>query len=57
MPVVIAPPGEAAAVEHDIDALLLAELVGSKPSQAAGAVAKLTGEDRKMLYARALELK
>ena len=54
---VIAPPGEAAAVEHDIDALLLAELVGSKPSQAAGAVAKLTGEDRKMLYARALELK
>ena len=54
---VIAPPGEGAAVEHDIDALLRAELASSKPSQAAGAVAKLTGQDRKTLYARALELK
>jgi 16S rRNA (cytidine1402-2'-O)-methyltransferase len=54
---VIAPPGEGAAVEYDVDALLRAELVGSKPSQAAGAVSKLTGQDRKMLYARALELK
>jgi 16S rRNA (cytidine1402-2'-O)-methyltransferase len=54
---VIAPPGEGAAVEYDVDTLLRAELVGSKPSQAAGAVAKLTGQDRKTLYARALELK
>ncbi len=54
---VISPPGEAAAVEHDVDALLLAELASSKPSQAAGAVAKLTGQDRKALYTRALELK
>jgi 16S rRNA (cytidine1402-2'-O)-methyltransferase len=54
---VIAPPGEAAPEDYDIDALLLAELATSKPSQAAGAVAKLTGQDRKALYARALELK
>jgi 16S rRNA (cytidine1402-2'-O)-methyltransferase len=54
---VIAPPGEAAAEDFDIDALLRSELASSKPSQAAGAVAKLTGQDRKTLYARALELK
>ena len=41
----------------DIDALLRAELATSKPSQAAGAVAKLTGLNRKTLYARAMELK
>ncbi len=54
---VIAPPGEEEAQDHDIDALLRAELATSKPSQAAGAVAKLTGADRKLLYARAMELK
>lgn len=54
---VIAPPGEAAAVEHDIDALLRAALATDKASQAAAAVAKATGLDRKVLYARALELK
>ncbi|GAA4769307.1 16S rRNA (cytidine(1402)-2'-O)-methyltransferase [Novosphingobium ginsenosidimutans] len=54
---VIAPPGEPAAVEHDIDALLRAALATDKASQAAAAVAKTTGLDRKVLYARALELK
>lgn len=54
---VIAPPGEAAAVEHDVDALLRAALANDKASQAAAAVAKATGLDRKALYARALELK
>ncbi len=53
----IGPPGEAAPQSFDIDALLRAELARSKPSQAAGAVAKATGQDRKLLYARALELK
>lgn len=52
----IGPPGEQTA-EYDIDALLLAELAQAKPSQAAAAVAKATGHDRKELYARALELK
>jgi len=54
---VIAPPGEAAAVEHDVDALLRAALATDKASQAVAAVAKATGLDRKALYARALELK
>jgi 16S rRNA (cytidine1402-2'-O)-methyltransferase len=55
----IGPPGEAAApVEApDVDALLRAELATAKPSQAAGAVARRTGLDRKALYTRALELK
>ena len=55
--VLVAPPGEKAARDWDIDALLLAELSGAKPSQAASSLAKLTGLDRKVLYARALELK
>jgi 16S rRNA (cytidine1402-2'-O)-methyltransferase len=52
----VAPPGEAE-VEFDIDAMLRAELAHAKPSQAAAAVAKASGQDRKALYARALELK
>ncbi len=55
--VLAGPPGVATAQDWDIDALLRAELSRAKPSQAAGAVAKLTGQDRKTLYARALELK
>jgi 16S rRNA (cytidine1402-2'-O)-methyltransferase len=55
--VMAGPPGEQAAEHFDIDALLRAELASAKPSQAAGRVAKLTGIDRKVLYARALELK
>lgn len=53
----VAPPGEGPAGEVDADALLRAELAGAKPSQAAAAVARATGLDRKLLYARALELK
>ena len=54
---VIAPPGAGPAVEHDVDALLLAALATEKASQAAAAVSRATGLDRKVLYARALELK
>jgi 16S rRNA (cytidine1402-2'-O)-methyltransferase len=53
----VAPPREPQVQDFDLDALLRAELVNSKPSQAAAAVAKATGADRKQLYARALELK
>jgi len=53
----VGPPTGAPAADVDIDALLRAALEGDKPSQAAGQVAKTTGLDRKMLYARALELK
>lgn len=53
----IAPPGEEPIGEVDVDALLRAELALAKPSQAAASVAKLTGLDRKALYARAMELK
>ncbi|MBW8784990.1 MAG: 16S rRNA (cytidine(1402)-2'-O)-methyltransferase [Novosphingobium sp.] len=54
---VVAPPGRETAAQFDVDALLRAELAAAKPSQAAAAVARLTGGDRKALYARALELK
>ena len=50
-------PLEAEPESFDIDALLKTELASFKASQAAGAVAKRTGLDRKTLYARALELK
>ncbi len=53
----ISPPLAAPPESFDIDALLMAELTGSKASQAASAVAKRTGLDRKVLYARAMELK
>lgn len=53
----IAPPSDEPADDFDIDALLRAELAEAKPSQAAAKVAKATGLDRKMLYARAMELK
>ncbi len=54
----IAPPAEAAPGEGvDVDALLRAALETEKPSQAAAQVAKATGLDRKVLYARAMELK
>lgn len=53
----VGPPGEVDRAAVDVDALLRAELVHAKASQAAAAVAKATGLDRKVLYARALELK
>jgi len=40
-----------------VDEMLRSELAASKPSQAAAKVSRLTGLDRKALYARALELK
>jgi 16S rRNA (cytidine1402-2'-O)-methyltransferase len=54
---VIAPPIAAAPDEHDVDALLTDALATLKASQAAAQVSKVTGLDRKMLYARAMELK
>jgi 16S rRNA (cytidine1402-2'-O)-methyltransferase len=42
---------------EDAERLLRAELRDLKPSQAAAAVAKATGLDRKALYALALTLK
>lgn len=53
----VGPPAEPSPGEIDVDALLLEELGDLKPSQAAAKVARLTGLDRKALYARALELK
>lgn len=53
----VGPPVPAAPAELDVDALLRAELAHTKASQAAAAVAKATGLDRKALYSRALELK
>jgi 16S rRNA (cytidine1402-2'-O)-methyltransferase len=53
----ITPPREEPLGEVDVDAQLREALAGAKASQAAAAVAKATGLDRKTLYARALELK
>jgi 16S rRNA (cytidine1402-2'-O)-methyltransferase len=53
----VGPPTAQAADTLDADALLLAALETEKPSQAAAQVAKVTGLDRKALYARALELR
>ena len=43
--------------DHDVDALLVEAMRDAKPSQAAAQVAKATGQDRRTLYARAMELK
>ncbi|GGD63803.1 16S rRNA (cytidine(1402)-2'-O)-methyltransferase [Croceicoccus mobilis] len=53
----IGPPVATAAEDLDIDALLVEALKADKPSQAAAKLAKAHGLDRKMLYARAMELK
>ncbi len=53
----VAPPSDEPAADIDVDAMLRSELAESKPSQAAAKVAKATGLDRKVLYARAMELK
>ncbi len=53
----IGPPVEVSGEAMDVDAMLLAALETAKPSQAAGQVAKASGQDRKTLYARALELR
>ncbi|WP_416172344.1 16S rRNA (cytidine(1402)-2'-O)-methyltransferase [Allopontixanthobacter sp.] len=53
----VAPPVEAIFDIGDADALLVDALNTMKASQAAAQVAKATGLDRKMLYARAMELR
>ena len=53
----ISPPQPLEMSELDADELLRRELETSKPSQAAAKVAKLTGQDRKALYSRAMALK
>ena len=53
----VGPPGEAAPDEDAAEAMLRDLLETEKPSQAAGKVAKATGLDRKVLYARAMELR
>lgn len=54
----VAPPLAAPAPNAaDVDAMLLALLGQEKPSQAAARIARETGLDRKLLYARALELR
>ncbi|WP_305096056.1 16S rRNA (cytidine(1402)-2'-O)-methyltransferase [Croceibacterium aestuarii] len=53
----VGPPGEGGTSAEDADGLLREALLTHKASQAAAAVAKATGLDRKALYARALELK
>lgn len=53
----IGPPVPRGASGEDAEELLVAALQTLKPSQAAAQVARETGLDRKMLYARALELK
>lgn len=53
----ISPPSHAEAPVFDTDTLLRAALAEAGPGKAAGVVAKATGIDRAVLYARALELK
>jgi 16S rRNA (cytidine1402-2'-O)-methyltransferase len=53
----IGPPAESEAPVQDTDTLLRAALAEAGPGKAAGMVAKATGIDRAVLYARALELK
>jgi 16S rRNA (cytidine1402-2'-O)-methyltransferase len=53
----IGPPAEEEAPVLDIDAMLRAALAHAGPGKAAGQVAKASGLERAVLYARALELK
>ncbi|WP_119084598.1 16S rRNA (cytidine(1402)-2'-O)-methyltransferase [Altererythrobacter sp. B11] len=53
----VGPPADNAGEEMDAEGLLAEALADMKPSQAAAAVAKATGLDRKALYARALEMR
>ena len=53
----IGQPGDVQVDAADAEAMLIAALATLKPSQAAAEVARQTGVDRKVLYARAMELK
>ena len=55
--VLVGPPGEEAASEIDVDAMLRAALARQAPGKAVAEVARLTGADRKALYERAMALK
>ena len=56
--VLVGPPGDEAPVEaEDVDRLLALALARLPPGKAAAEVARLTGQDRKALYERALALK
>ena len=50
-------PVEPSSDSFDVDGLLREALTSLKASQAAAQVARVTGQDRKILYARAMELK
>ena len=51
------PAAEPTASREDAETMLRGLLASEKPSQAAAAVARRTGLDRRELYARALELR
>lgn len=53
----VGPPQEHAPSDADADQMLRDAMQTMKASQAAGQVAKVTGLDRKALYARAMEIK
>lgn len=53
----IAPPAETTYDAHDTDTMLVEALKTMKASQAVAQVARVTGADRKKLYARAVELR
>ncbi|MQT13222.1 16S rRNA (cytidine(1402)-2'-O)-methyltransferase [Segnochrobactrum spirostomi] len=55
--VVIGPPGADETAPADVDGLLRAALARMPASAAAADVARLTGEDRRTLYRRAMEMK
>jgi 16S rRNA (cytidine1402-2'-O)-methyltransferase len=55
--IIVAPPGEAApASAEDADAALIEALKHLSPARAAGEVAKALKQDRRALYARAMEI-
>jgi 16S rRNA (cytidine1402-2'-O)-methyltransferase len=53
----VGPPVEGDGSGVDVDALLASLLADHKPSHAAAEAARQTGQDRRTLYARALELR
>ncbi len=55
--VLVGPPPPRAESAEDVDAMLRAALARLAPGPAVAEVARLTGADRKSLYARALELR
>ncbi|MGB3740386.1 MAG: 16S rRNA (cytidine(1402)-2'-O)-methyltransferase [Pontixanthobacter sp.] len=54
---IVGPPPQDTMTDAEVERLLREMLQTNKASQAAGLVAKATGRDRKVLYARAMELR